>query len=378
MLARSANYAKARYGALLPMRKVCRLWYHIATPWLFKHIDMRHCTIYSYGAHHQLNATLANVLLPNIKKVQQTIVEAEDATSSTSSGPDAPASSLAETIYIQIEDTSPAAKRPLGHLVEKYTVGGCDSCLTYFISALQSKLTPKLREVQLQSSKHLKNAQLASMVQLIAGPKLRSLDHISVNATEDVSTRCESFLTLFNHAPNLERFGVMGEGFQLSEAYAKRLLFILKLNSTLKHRQTDALGVGLRHLYLGPGCSIPVSFLRGLKDSAPHLSSLHVKTGVKVLTDSNGALPFDLHAFVASFGSQLTALTLVGTEGFSIRGNLDEVLKVSSRWKKPDEQAADLSHSTALPQPHLAAPPRGSHHLQLLQGDSRPNRQARP
>ena len=119
-------------------------------------------------------------------------------------------------------------------------------------------------------------------------------------------------LKLFNHAPNLERFGA--QGLVLSEAYAKRVAFVWKLNARLKHEKSGAMGEGLKELYLGPGSSIPVSFLRGLVESMPRLRKyvvsrgilmswlivvlcrLHIKTGVSILADSSaaGQQPFDL------------------------------------------------------------------------------------
>jgi len=48
-----------------------------------------------------------------------------------------------------------------------------------------------------------------------------------------------------------------------------------------------------------------------------------------------GQQPFDLRAFAASWGGQLTALTLVGVEGFSTRGYLDDVLKASRLASAP-------------------------------------------
>nr|CRX79038.1 hypothetical protein [Leucosporidium scottii] len=321
------NLAKARYAALIPLKSVCRLWYKIVTPWFWQHIDFRHCTMHSYGAQHRLEnvlSTTSTILYSDEIPTEPNAKVPKPAETSPTGGVEAstsaehPATAAAET---PSPSSQPQPQVLLGHLVQKYTVGTCDSCLTYFLSQLP--YLPKLREIVLASSKHLKTNQLASIVLHTAGTSLRTLDHAYLGTNEDLSLRCEQILSLLNHAPNLEKLGVTGEGFNLTEAYAKRLSFVLKLNSCLRHRQTDALGVGLRHLYLGPGCSIPVSFLRGLKD-------LHIKTGVKILADSSpmGQQPFDLRAFAASWGGQLTALTLVGVEGFSTRGYLDDVLKL--------------------------------------------------
>lgn len=263
-----SNFAKARYAALLPMRKVCRLWYHTSTPWLFQHVDFRHCTTYTYTAHHQLDQALALTPLPLMSKVQEPVADAGAAPPSSSS--DAAPTSSPE-IVVEAEETPAQPVLPLGHLVQRYTAGACESCHVYLMSSLP--LMPKLQDIQLYSPRHLRNQQLTSLVANVAGPNLRSLDHVYPSNTDDLHGRCESFLTLLNGSPNLSKFGVHGDGFNLSEAYTKRLMFILKLNATLKHRQTDALGVGLQHLYLGPGCSIPAAFLRGLKDCAPRLST---------------------------------------------------------------------------------------------------------
>ncbi|ORY78907.1 hypothetical protein BCR35DRAFT_304937 [Leucosporidium creatinivorum] len=318
-----ANLAKARYAALIPLKSVCRLWYKIVTPWFWQHLDFRHCTMHSYGAQHRLE---------NILSTTSTIFYSDSrAPDPVVNPPKAPPAEAVEPVVVDDPPPltlPPQAQVPLGHFVHKYTVGTCDSCLTYFLGQLPH--LPRLREIVLASSKHLKTNQLASIVLHTAGPSLRSVDHAYLGTNEDLSLRCEQILSLVNHAPNLEKLGVMGEGFNLTEAYAKRLSFVLTLNSCLKHRQTEALGVGLCHLYLGPGCSIPVSFLRGLKDCAPRLTTLHIKTGVKILADSSpmGQQPFDLHGFAASWGGQLTELTLVGVEGFSTRGYLDDVLKL--------------------------------------------------
>lgn len=269
---------------MIPLKSVCRLWYKIVTPWFWQHLDFRHCTLHSYGAQHRLENVLSStstILYSDEKPPDAEVEVSKPAESSsaagveTSTSPKAPAAAAVVVEAMVLDGAPPPSSQPqpqlpFGHFVQKYTVGTCDSCLTYFLSQLPH--LPKLREIVLASSKHLKTSQLATIVLYTAGPSLNTLDHAYLGTNEDLSLRCEQVLSLLNHAPNLEKLGVMGEGFNLTEAYAKRLSFVLKLNSCLKHRQTDALGVGLRHLYLGPGCSIPVSFLRGLKDCAPRLT----------------------------------------------------------------------------------------------------------
>lgn len=271
----SSNLAKARYHALIPLKSVCRLWYHIISPWYWSTIDFRHCGTHSYGAQHHLQPLLSmvsNVQLPAepVEEIGQAPVEAGSITETASTEGGSTAEAAAEPVVAAAELTPPQPRPPYGHYVQSYTVGNCDSCTTYFIGMLS--LLPNLRQITLASAKLLKNSQLTSIVTHTVGPALRSLDHVYLGVNEDLSTRIEQIISLLNHAPNIERLGVAGEGFNLSEAYAKRLSFVLKLNSCLKHRQTDTLGVGLRHLYLGPGCSIPISFLRGLTDCAPRLA----------------------------------------------------------------------------------------------------------
>lgn len=263
---------------MIPLKSVCRLWYKIVTPWFWQHLDFRHCTLHSYGAQHRLEnilATTSTILTSGDKPLESTVV-LNPVELGVSVGVELPATAESPDGVAKVAEPDPSSSSqpqpqvPFGHLVQKYTVGTCDSCLAYFLGQLPH--LPELREIVLASSKHLKTSQLATVVLHTAGPSLRTLDHTYFGTNEDLSLRCEQILSLLNHAPNLEKLGVIGEGFNLTEVYAKRLSFVLKLNSCLRHRQTDALGVGLRHLYLGPGCSIPVSFLRGLKDCAPRLT----------------------------------------------------------------------------------------------------------
>jgi hypothetical protein len=101
---------------------------------------------------------------------------------------------------------------------------------------------------------------------------LRTLDHLFLaDNGEDNDSRVEAILSLFNAAPNLERFGVTGK-FILDELRGKRLAFVWKLNARFKHSPTGCLGVGLKQLYFGKGVEMTVGFLRSLKESCPRLT----------------------------------------------------------------------------------------------------------
>ncbi|KAL8286637.1 hypothetical protein RQP46_004165 [Phenoliferia psychrophenolica] len=296
---------KHRCAALLPLLTVSRQVYHLAIRQLWTHLDLSGAKFDGF-AYTTLNKLIETASKPvSIAAVTATADSTEPPSDAT---------------------TTPADSPPThGSFVRAYTAGkdGKDEIPT-FIGSLLPHLS-SLSALTLTPSANLKNSSLASLaVQL--GPSLKSLDHLTFNATEDDLARIESLISLHNRAVNLEHWSV--RGLVLSEANAKRLAFVLKLNSLLVHKESGAKGVGLRELYLGHGCSFPISFLRNLQVTAPHLTKLWIKAGVSIVADSTaqGQLPFDLRSFAQQWGGQLTALTLVGTHSFSTQGYFNDIL----------------------------------------------------
>lgn len=259
----SAELRKQRYRALKTLQGVSRSWYHISLPWLWTHLDFSGTT-YSQGImnalaeHLSRSSTIPPALL--IPKLVATSTTSND----SQAPPLAPIFTRLATAQTETTTTTPT----FGSLVKTFTTGN-DSCTTTFLISLLPHL-PNLSSIIFLSQKLLRNPELETLA-LAASPSLRSLDRISFNSTEDTSTRLERLLKLFNRAPNLEHFGA--QGLVVSEPYAKRLAFVWQLNARLKHEKSGALGEGLKELYLGPGTSMPVSFLRGLDESMPRLST---------------------------------------------------------------------------------------------------------
>ncbi|GAA5951472.1 hypothetical protein JCM3765_005945 [Sporobolomyces pararoseus] len=214
-----------------------------------------------------------------------------------------------------------------GELVETIVIGSYGTAISYFFDQYHVNL-PNLQHLFFPPQVNIPVVHLQKLV-THSWYSLRTVDHLYFAPnTEDTESRVEAILSLFNAAPNLERFGVSGQ-FVLDELRGKRLAFIWKLNARLKHSPTGCLGIGLKQLYFGSGVEMTVSFLRSLKDSCPRLTKFHVASGVKVASDTTpqGQTPFDLAAFATQW-STLTALTLVGNDNFSTSGTLDTILKV--------------------------------------------------
>jgi hypothetical protein len=137
-------------------------------------------------------------------------------------------------------------------------------------------------------------------------------------------------IEIFNKCPNVESFSVAGMG--LNSVQSSRLLFVWKINSKLIHPGSEALGIGLKYLYFGNGCSIPISFLRSLSESAPNISRFHLDAGASLsldpsTTNGNGNSRFDLKEFVRSFPN-LSSFTFIGNNELPCRNGLDDILNI--------------------------------------------------
>ncbi|KAL8286612.1 hypothetical protein RQP46_004140 [Phenoliferia psychrophenolica] len=296
---------KHRCAALLPLLTVSRQVYHLAIRQLWTHLDLSGVDMNRYG-YIKLNKMVETASKP---------ISIATTTAASASATDA--------MKLASDATTSADSPPThGSFVRAYSTSK-DEVPAFIIQLLPH--LPSISAIKLTPSANLSNAHLAILATR-AGPSLKSLDHLTFSPAEDELARIESLIALHNRAVNLEHWSV--RGLVLSESSAKRLAFVLKLNSLLVHKESGANGVGLRELYLGHGCSFPISFLRNLQVTAPHLTKLWVKAGVSIVADSTaqGQLPFDLRAFAQQWGGQLTALTLVGTHSFSTQGYFNDIL----------------------------------------------------
>ncbi|KAM0750945.1 hypothetical protein T439DRAFT_243588 [Meredithblackwellia eburnea MCA 4105] len=201
---------------------------------------------------------------------------------------------------------------------------------SHFLSNLLPHL-PHLSKIIFTLSENTRLTTLSLLVDHV-GPRLRVVDFLKLSVSGDsmVLAGQERIVELLNKAVNLRRLGV--DGLLLSDGVAKRLLFVLKLNSTLVHPASGALGNGLQELYLGGKCQVPVSFLEGLKNSCKILTEFHLQPNLKVVplasatdannNNSNDMTGFDLKGFVAHFGGTLKKLTVVGCDRWKVRGNI--------------------------------------------------------
>ncbi|KAI5479909.1 hypothetical protein MNV49_002467 [Pseudohyphozyma bogoriensis] len=315
MSSRDVNDSALRFRTdkarvLSSLMLVNKRFHAILLPKLLRHVDFSGMTYSDYNLS-KLKSTVETPLQP-----------APDSPPSSQPSCTAPVSGVPSK-------PSPAPAK-LGSLVRAYTTGNDENSISYFLHHIMPQ-TPNLASITFSPARVVKAANFQLLASK-AGPSLTSINrlHFPAYDGEDESARLENLLTLFNRAPNLEAFGV--QGLSVPELQGRRWLFILKLNSTIKHAASGAKGVGLKSLYFAQGCSIPVSFIRGLQEAAPRLTSLHLKCGVKLLPDPRNQ-PFNLRAFVAHYGAQLLHLTIVGIENFSCSGNLDDILVLAPNLK---------------------------------------------
>ncbi|GAA5902260.1 hypothetical protein JCM5296_003966 [Sporobolomyces johnsonii] len=325
---------RARYSVLKRLMAVNRLWHHLILPFLWSTLDISHYSEYT-GNHliqlHNLLQKRSAVLLPQPPGA---------ATAKGRNGAEA-TTELSQQQQKKKTKADKQRKPPpdpsipiFGTLVRSVVLGTHRDSIAYLCVHFLP-LLPNLQTIIFPHDLHASNLYLQAFSKN-AGSALRIVDHLSFASTaanDDPVTRVEHIINLFNHAPNIEKFGVIGS-LNLTGLVGKRLAFIWKLNANLKHPGSGALGVGLKELYFGNDVSMTVGFLRGLPEAAPRLTKLHIKSGVKIFSDTTplGRTPFDLAAFAAQWGA-LTALTIVGNEAFSTSGTLDAVLKVCPKLR---------------------------------------------
>lgn len=156
-----------------------------------------------------------------------------------------------------------------GELVETLVIGSLASCMSDCVTTHLKNL-PNLKHIFFPIQTNLSQHLLQTFVTK-ATYSLRTVDHLFFATNgEDNESRVEAILSLFNSAPNIERFGVAGQ-FILDELRGKRLAFVWKLNARFKHSPSGCLGIGLKQLYFGDGVEMTVGFLRSLKESCPRL-----------------------------------------------------------------------------------------------------------
>ncbi|GAA6016981.1 hypothetical protein JCM11491_006118 [Sporobolomyces phaffii] len=343
---------KQRHALFGRLSKVSRRFYHLVRPKFWRILDL---SAYTSTGYHTYSIQTLGQVLPSKTEVLQRPTGTSDApaqngvidkpTSDMSGGGSTSTETSAQGESATVGNSPPPRKKrkkttqgkgsspsessppTAGELVDTIVIGSCGSVFSTFVETylqhlwnLQHVFLPRKTNTPLQWFRAF--AENATYT-------LRTVDHLHfLDNHEDNESRVEAILTLFNAAPNLERFGVSGK-LSLDELRGKRLSFVWKLNARLKHTPTGCLGVGLKQLYLGRGVEVTVGFLRSLKQSCPRLTKLHIAAGVKVNTDATpqGSLPFDLAVFATEW-STLTSLSLVGTDTFSTAGTLDAILKV--------------------------------------------------
>ncbi|KAK4699685.1 hypothetical protein P7C70_g6575, partial [Phenoliferia sp. Uapishka_3] len=271
---------------LHPLILVSRQFYHIAIRLLWHHLDL---TSNGYYVAAQVN-----------KSLEETAPKPITISLPTSCASSPPSRALSPKQPSLLPDTIPTSSLPTplaatpipppstniipiethGSLVHSFTL--CPDSLHTSLTTLLPQLTSLTRLIFFTST-YFKNASLALLPAKV-GPKLKVLDKISFNSAEDEGGRLEGLLGVLNRAINLERLGV--QGLVLAEAGAKRVSFVLRLNSVLIHQESGAKGVGLKELYLGPGSSLPISFIRNLPTSAPRLTKYAVRCpSINLLAD---------------------------------------------------------------------------------------------
>jgi len=270
------------------MLLVSRRFYHCLRPSFYETIDLSFLTdthYYNYSGYTRLGALFARktaILLPGTSNENGAEKEggktAEPGTAAQSNGvasdgpPPRKKKRLGSTKkQAQVVATSKALDKlpTFGELVKTLVVGSYENLQAYIDTWLGS--LPNLQHIFFAPKTNL---SLGSLINLPTNVNynLRSVDHLHLTASgEDAESRVEAILSLFNAAPNIERFGISGN-FVLDELRGKRLSFIWKLNARLKHSPTGCLGLGLKQLYLGNGVEVTVSFLRNLKLSCPRLN----------------------------------------------------------------------------------------------------------
>ncbi|GAA5872617.1 hypothetical protein JCM1840_004855 [Sporobolomyces johnsonii] len=325
---------RARYTVLKRLMAVNRLWHHLILPFLWSTLDISHYS--QYAANHLIQ-------LHNLLQKRSAVLLPQPPGAATAKGRNG-AEATTELSQQQQKKKTKADKQrkpppdpsiPIfGTLVRSVVLGTHRDSIAYLCVHFLP-LLPNLQTIIFPHDLHASNINLQAFSKN-AGSALRIVDYLSFASTaanDDPVTRVEHIINLFNHAPNIEKFGVSGS-LTLTGLVGKRLAFIWKLNASLKHPGSGALGVGLKELYFGNDVSMTVGFLRGLPEAAPRLTKLHIKSGVKIFSDIGafGRTPFDLAAFAAQWGA-LTALTLVGNDAFSTSGTLDAVLKVCPKLR---------------------------------------------
>ncbi|GAA5986937.1 hypothetical protein JCM5350_000913 [Sporobolomyces pararoseus] len=327
----------ARHAVFRRLSLINRRTYHLVRPEFWRHLDMSAFSRNCYAAN-----TLSTLgrFLSSKPTVSLSILVSKSSDGGTTSSQ--PATEIVQSSTSSSNSPPPKKRRKksaivqtkgnehlptFGELVETMVIGSYGSAISYFFDQYQVNL-PNLKHLFFPPRINIASVHLLKFV-THSWYSLRTIDHLYFTQnTEDNELRVECVLSLFNAAPNLERFGVSGQ-FALDELRGKRLAFIWKLNARLKHSPTGCLGIGLKQLYFGNGVEMTVNFLRSLKESCPRLTKFHIASGVKIASDTTpqGQTPFDLAAF-ASQWSTLTSLTLIGNDTFSTSGTLDTILKV--------------------------------------------------
>lgn len=240
----SSSVTRSRNSCFKRIMHVCKRWYLLAIRSFYSEIDFSSSSAHSYGYGNHPYDQLATILKKPIPIL-----------ASSSSPPS------------QTTRDSSAQPPTFGSLVRKYNCSSNEVAQTYFLKHYLQSM-PSLVSITLNSGRPLSLAQSTSLTTYGASAHIKSLDKLSLaNCGDD---QVEQLLTFFNHSPNVEHFGVVG--FVLSEALAKRLAFVWKLNSSLIHETSGSLGVGIKSIYFGNGSSIPMLFLKGLGLTAPKLT----------------------------------------------------------------------------------------------------------
>ncbi|GAA5872255.1 hypothetical protein JCM16303_001031 [Sporobolomyces ruberrimus] len=340
-----ANYRRERHRLFRQLTLVSRRFYHLCRPRFYRKVDT---SILPTGRYRGDVAIALCELMDSRPRVALPVpaVKRDDALESESESKDRTQETTQTPKSTSADGPPPKKKKKVarnnsialptneslptfGELVETFVCGSSANCINDYTNNYADALS-NLQHLFLSSRTNLSIYHLQQLASN-ATYQLRTVDHLFLDETgENNDTRVEAIISLFNAAPNLERFGVSGN-LKLDELRGKRLAFVWRLNARLKHAPTGSLGVGLKQVYFGAEVELPVSFLRSLKESCPRLKKLHLVSGVKVAIDATplGGTPFDLAAFAAQWSS-LTALSLVGTSTFNTTGTFDAILKVCS------------------------------------------------
>lgn len=281
----SANYRRERHRLFRQLTLVSRRFYHLCRPRFYRKVDT---SILPTGRYRGDVAIALCELMDSRPRVALPVpaVKRDDALESESESKDRTQETTQTPKSTSADGPPPKKKKKVarnnsialptneslptfGELVETFVCGSSANCINDYTNNYADALS-NLQHLFLSSRTNLSIYHLQQLASN-ATYQLRTVDHLFLDETgENNDTRVEAIISLFNAAPNLERFGVSGN-LKLDELRGKRLAFVWRLNARLKHAPTGSLGVGLKQVYFGAEVELPVSFLRSLKESCPRL-----------------------------------------------------------------------------------------------------------